>query len=78
MTLVFQAVPLGGEYCDFCRSHSIFKVYKCSNFECCGRPVFASAPTGSWASCGTCSELMESSGISQHRERFTGFWLDTK
>ena len=59
MTLVFQAVPLGGECCDFCCSRSIFKMYKCSNFECCGRAVFASAPTGSWASCRTCSELVE-------------------
>jgi hypothetical protein len=59
MTLVFQAVPLGGEHCDFCCSRSIFKVYKCSNFECCGRAVFASASTGSWASCRTCSELVD-------------------
>ena len=58
MTVVFQAVPLGGECCDFCCSRSIFKVYRCSNFECCGRPVFASSPTGSWASCRTCSELV--------------------
>ena len=59
MTVVFQAVPLGGECCDFCCSRSIFKVYKCSNFECCSRPVFASAPTGSWASCRTCSQLVD-------------------
>ena len=59
MTVVFQAVPLGGEHCDFCSSSSIFKVYKCSNFECCGRAVFTSASTGSWASCRTCSELVE-------------------
>ena len=59
MTVVFEAVPLGGEHCDFCRGPSIFKVYRCSNFECCGRPVFASAPTGSWACCRTCSELVD-------------------
>ena len=59
MTVVFKAVPLGGECCDFCCSRSIFKVYKCSNFECCGRPVFAPAPTGSWASCRTCSQLVD-------------------
>src|SRR5258708_18777362 len=59
MTVVFEAVPLGGGYCDFCCSRSIFKLYKCSNFECCGHAVFASAPTGSWASCQTCSELVD-------------------
>lgn len=59
MTIVFDAVPLGGDHCDFCNSFSIFKTYICSNFECCGRAVFASAAAGSWASCRACSELVD-------------------
>jgi hypothetical protein len=59
MTVVFEAVPLGGEHCDFCSSPSISKVYECSNFECCGQAVFGSAPGGSWACCRTCSEFVE-------------------
>jgi hypothetical protein len=58
MTVVFDAVALGGEHCDFCSTRSIFKTYTCTNFECCGRPVFRSR-TGSWAACKTCSELVE-------------------
>ena len=59
MTVVFKAVPLGGECCDFCCSRSIFKVYECGNFDCWGRPAFVSAGTGSWACCETCSELVD-------------------
>jgi Zn-finger protein len=58
MTVVFDAVPLGGDHCDFCSCPSTFKTYTCTNFECCGRAVFRS-PTGSWAACKTCSELVE-------------------
>lgn len=69
MTVVFRAVPLGSECCNFCCSRSIFKVHKCSNFECCGRPVFASAPTGSWAPCRTCSELVDGKRWDQSTQR---------
>lgn len=58
MTVVFHGVALGGEHCDFCSTHSIFKTYACTNFECCGRSVFRSG-IGSWAACKTCSELVE-------------------
>lgn len=68
MTVVFQAVPLGGESCDFCCSRSIFKLYHCSNFEWGGRTVFAS-PTGSWASCRKCSELVDGKQWSRLTER---------
>src|SRR5258708_39290449 len=77
MTVVFQAVPLGGEYCDFCRSRSIFKVYTCSNFECCGRPVFASARTGSWACCRTCSELVDGNQWNSLTQRALNSFLAT-
>jgi hypothetical protein len=59
MTVVFNVVPLGGEHCDFCGSPSIFKMYECSNFDCCGRPVFGAADNGSWACCRTCSDFVE-------------------
>lgn len=67
--VVFEAVPLGGGYCDFCCSRSIFKVYKCSNFECCGRAVFSSARTGAWASCRKCSELVDGKQWSRLTQR---------
>ena len=69
MTVVFQAVPLGGEYCDFCCSRPIFKLYHCSNFELCGRTVFASRSAGSWASCRKCSELVDGKQWSLLTER---------
>jgi hypothetical protein len=68
MTVVFHAAALGGEHCDFCSTHSIFKTYTCTNFECCGRPVFRSG-RGSWAACKACSELVEGKQWSRLTQR---------
>lgn len=49
----------GGNRCDFCGSAFIHKMYRCSNFEFAGRPVFKTE-SGRWAACLICSEDVDS------------------
>jgi hypothetical protein len=59
-TPVPRVVPLGGNYCDFCCTPPVFKMYRCANFAVKGKPVFTSGvAVGSWAACRKCAELVD-------------------
>ena len=49
----------GGEYCDFCTSGPVFKLYECSNFVFNNMPIFQK-DSGVWAACARCAELVDS------------------
>ena len=56
---VGYVVPvISGEYCDFCTSEKIFKLYRCGNFAVNNMPVFQNG-SGTWAACATCAELVD-------------------
>jgi hypothetical protein len=69
MTLKPCIVPIGGDHCDFCQSSPVFTVYPCSNFLVNGLPVFLERPTGKWATCKKCAELVDSERWSDLAER---------
>lgn len=57
---VGHLVPVpGGEYCDFCTSAPVFKLYECSNFVFNNMSIFRHG-SGVWGACATCAELVDS------------------
>ena len=68
MSSLGHIVPLGGDRCDFCNTSPAVKVYACGNFAISGLPVFQT-PSGAWASCRECSELVEAGCWSSLTER---------
>jgi hypothetical protein len=59
---------LSGEYCDFCTSEKIFKLYRCTNFVFNNVPVFQNG-SGTWAACATCAELVDAGHWTELSER---------
>ncbi len=54
--LVGHVVPVpGGEFCDFCVSAGIVRMYRCHNFVMNVMPVFLE-PEGRFAACAQCAE----------------------
>ena len=66
---VGHLVPvLSGEYCDFCTSQKVFKLYRCTNFRVNNMPVFQNG-SGTWAACATCADLVDTDRWSELCER---------
>ena len=56
--LFAHIVTAGSNMCDFCSCLSVFKIYRCKNFELRGTPVF-NKREGLWAACWMCSQLVD-------------------
>lgn len=62
-------VPVrGGEYCDFCTTEKVFKLYQCVNFVFNRMPVFRKG-VGTWAACQRCAELVDADRWPELTER---------
>jgi len=67
----FHIVPIpGGDACDFCAAHPVFRLYSCLNFPFNGRTVFArESSNGAWAACRKCAELVDAGRWSEVTDR---------
>src|SRR5215472_8759531 len=66
---VGHVVPvLSGEYCDFCTTEKVFKLYRCKNFVFNNMPVFQNG-SGTWAACKTCAALVDAERWPELTER---------
>ena len=59
---------LSGDYCDFCTTEKVFKLYRCTNFVFNNTPVFQNG-SGTWAACKTCVELVDADRWAELSER---------
>ena len=61
----------GGEVCDFCTSHPIFKSYSCRNFlvPWSKHWVFQHESVGGWAACRKCADLIDAEKWSELSDR---------
>ncbi len=67
---VRRLVPVPtGEYCDFCTSGTIFKLYSCSNFVFNDMRIFQRGSEGVWAACSKCAELVDGDRWAELTER---------
>jgi hypothetical protein len=57
---VKNRLPRGGNRCDFCACHFVYKLYACHNFEWNARAIFDRPKTaGRWGACETCADRIE-------------------
>ena len=58
--LLKNRLPRGGNRCDFCACHFVYKLYACQNFEWNQRPVFSRPRIyGRWGACEQCFPFVE-------------------